>query len=64
MTLLLIVQPSSNTYIHFIIGARASPTLAWLHCTRTCVCLLACLLGPATYRKSLHVLHYAKRARG
>ena len=25
--------------------AWASPTLAWLHCTHACVCLLACLLA-------------------
>jgi len=31
--------------------AWASPTLAWLHCVRACVCLLACLRGPTTYRK-------------
>jgi len=40
-----------------IIGASLSePTLAWLHCTCACVCLLACMLGPTTYRKSLPAL--------
>ena len=36
--------------------AWASPTLVWLHCICACVCSLACLLGPTTYRKSLLAL--------
>ena len=28
--------------------AQARPTLAWLHCTRVCVCLFACLDRPLT----------------
>ena len=31
--------------------AWASPTLAWLRWARVCVSMLACLLGPTTYRK-------------
>ena len=36
--------------LHIYLGrAWASPTLAWLHCARVCVCLV--LGGPTTYRK-------------
>ena len=36
-------------YWYVLLGrAWASPTLAWLHCTRSCVCLLACLDRPLT----------------
>ena len=38
--------------LHSLLGqAWASPTLAWMHCARVCVCLFVCLFGPTTYRK-------------
>ena len=42
-----------KTYLGSLGRAWASPTLAWLHCTRACVRLL----GPTTYRKSLPALN-------
>ena len=36
--------------------AWVSPTLAWLHCTRVCVCLFACLL--ACLDRTLTVNHF------
>ena len=68
LSIIMLLYTAYSQYIAFGVRTRsktsvlelgqtwASPTLAWLYCTHTCVCLLACLLGLTTYHKSLPAL--------